>query len=374
VLRPLDELVHALNHFSPALLAGYSTVIAWLAEQQAIGALHMRPLVVVTTSEWTSPVEHDQIGRNVHCSVRDLYAATEFLGIATTCAQGALHANTDWLLLESVDAVYRPVPAGQPSGTVLLTNLATYVQPLIRYDLGDRITTLVDRCPCGSARSAMRVEGRQEAMLRFQRRDSVIVPVTPLALTPVASELPGVLRYHLSQTASATVGVRMKTAAAVFTAAAEARMVRRLTTYLVRLELPVVKGALRFAPPGRAARTGSTSQYRTVFAEPAAHLKHARHQNVEASTPRRRGQISWPMGVGAAERQEFFRLAPGYGGDRSECAANQALNRDLAPGKGHRPAKHLCLVAWPVQRGSAQYGRPAAHHAKSGLRTWPTAT
>ena len=34
---------------------------------------------------------------------------------------------------------HRPVPAGRLSHTTLLTNLANHLQPLIRFDIGDRI-------------------------------------------------------------------------------------------------------------------------------------------------------------------------------------------------------------------------------------------
>jgi phenylacetate-coenzyme A ligase PaaK-like adenylate-forming protein len=44
------------------------------------------------------------------CAVRDHYGASEFFSIATECALGHLHANTDWLVLEPVDAQVRPVP------------------------------------------------------------------------------------------------------------------------------------------------------------------------------------------------------------------------------------------------------------------------
>ena len=38
----------------------------------------------------------------------------------------------------------------QPSHTVLITNLANWVQPIIRYNLGDSITAISGPCSCGS--------------------------------------------------------------------------------------------------------------------------------------------------------------------------------------------------------------------------------
>ena len=54
--------------------------------------------------------------------------------MAYDCGQGWLHVNSDWVILEPVEADYSPTPPGQASHTVLLTNLANRIQPIIRYD------------------------------------------------------------------------------------------------------------------------------------------------------------------------------------------------------------------------------------------------
>jgi hypothetical protein len=50
-----------------------------------------------------------------------------------------------------VDQDYRPVLPGEPSHTVLMTNLANRVQPLIRYDQGDSVTLVVGPTPAHAA-------------------------------------------------------------------------------------------------------------------------------------------------------------------------------------------------------------------------------
>ena len=49
------------------------------------------------------------------------------------------------MILEPVDRDYRPTPPGELSHTVLLTNLANAVQPIIRYDLGDSVRAKAGR-------------------------------------------------------------------------------------------------------------------------------------------------------------------------------------------------------------------------------------
>ena len=74
----------------------------------------------------------------------------EFYAMAWECAEGCLHLNHDWLILEPVDRQLRAVPPGEVSHSVLLTNLANRTQPLLRYRLGDSLRVLPDACACGS--------------------------------------------------------------------------------------------------------------------------------------------------------------------------------------------------------------------------------
>ena len=45
------------------------------------------------------------------------------------CGERWLHVNNDWAVLEPVDADHRPIPPGEQSQTVLVSNLANHVQP-----------------------------------------------------------------------------------------------------------------------------------------------------------------------------------------------------------------------------------------------------
>jgi phenylacetate-CoA ligase len=105
--------------------------------------------------------------------------------------------NRDWVTLEAVDRDGRPVPDGTASSTALLTNLANFIQPIIRYDLGDSITYLTEPCPCGSPLPALRVEGRRDDTICLQRLDGHVEPVIPLALCTAIEERAGVFRFQV---------------------------------------------------------------------------------------------------------------------------------------------------------------------------------
>ena len=197
ILQPVASLVRELNAFAPSILSTYPTVATLLAGQQALGHLHITPQEVWTGGETLSPMAREHIAGVFQCAVRNHYGASEFFSIASECAQGRLHANTDWLVLEPVDLKYRPVPAGQASATTLLTHLGNHVQPLVRYDLGDQITVDSQPCACGSPLPVIQVCGRNDPPLHLRGRHGHRVIIVPLALVTVLEEQGGLFDFQL---------------------------------------------------------------------------------------------------------------------------------------------------------------------------------
>lgn len=264
VLTPLPSMVQALNEFQPAALSGYSTVLTLLAEEQRAGRLRIKPAMVLTGAESLSAAAHARIEEAFHCLVRDAYGATEFQGIALECEQGWLHVNADWVLLEPVDEAYQPVAADQPSFTVLLTNLANRVQPLIRYDLGDSILVRPDPCPCGNPLPAIHVEGRRDELLRMQASSGAWIPLLPLALGTVIEETPGVRRFQVIQTGPETLTVRLEAVTAGQEDAVWQVVEARLHTYLTAQGLATVMIEHAIEPPLRDPHSG---KFRHVWSE-----------------------------------------------------------------------------------------------------------
>ena len=180
-----------------------------LAQEQLAGRLHLTPTLVSTGGEYLAMKTRSHIAEAFGCLVRDNYGASEFMHIAFECTYERLHLNTDWIILEPVDEEYRPVPTGQISHTTLLTNLVNYVQPLIRYDLGDRITMIPDSCPCGSPLPTMRVEGRRDEILHMPNADGILSPLLPMAPSTVIEQTPGVRAFQLIQVAPTTLHIRL---------------------------------------------------------------------------------------------------------------------------------------------------------------------
>jgi len=87
-------------------------------------------------------LELQRIVKTFGCRLRNNYGASEFFSIAWECAHGVMHLNDDWMIAEPVDRDDRPVPQGEASHALLLTNLANRTQPLLRYRLSDSLRVL----------------------------------------------------------------------------------------------------------------------------------------------------------------------------------------------------------------------------------------
>ncbi len=252
IQMPTPKLVAALNGFAPTVLTTYPTAALLLAGEAGRGALHIAPQEIWLGGETLSPAMRACIERGLGCPVRNNYGTSEFITMGWECAHGQMHLNADWVILEPVDEHYRPVPPGQPSSSVLLTNLANTVQPLIRYDLGDQVTLQAGRCGCGSPLPVMVVQGRQDESLQMAGLDGQTVTLLPLALSTVLEDEAGVFDFHLRQEDDHTLVLRLPVTGEAGQAAmargctalkafAEAQGVCRLRV-LQELGLPVPQG------------------------------------------------------------------------------------------------------------------------------------
>ena len=239
-LLPTRDLVAALNDHAPTIVATYPTAAVLLAEEARAGRLHIAPAEIWTGGESLTPAMRRFVQQSFGCPVSNSYGASEFLALASECRCGRLHLNSDWVILESVDAVGRPVPPGEPGATTLLTNLANHVQPLIRYDLGDRITWRSGTCECGSPLPALEVQGRVDDAIVLHDDRRRPVRLLPLALTTVLEDQAQVFDFLLTQEGDHALRLRIGEHGEAGAQAAR-RAQRVLGDYLQQQGLPDVR-------------------------------------------------------------------------------------------------------------------------------------
>lgn len=209
ILDPMAQIVARLNDFRPRVLAAYPTAALALAEEQARGRLIIALDEIWTGGETLCPADRNRITQVFGCRVRDNYGASEFMNIGWECGAGYMHYNADWVVLEPVDRSYAPVRIGEPSHTLLLTNLANRVQPIIRYDLGDRVRLVPGVCPCGSGFPRLQVEGRCDDVLVLRRHGEDELRLLPLAVATLFEEDADLYEFQLVQSSPHRLALRV---------------------------------------------------------------------------------------------------------------------------------------------------------------------
>lgn len=154
------DLVERLNDFQPNALISYASVLEILAQSEELHLNHLRQ--IANSSEQLTASARRRIRRAFGVPILDHYGLGECLLLSEGCpTDGGAHINADWAILEVVDKNNRPVPPGQTGDKVLVTNLANFVQPCIRYEVGDRVAMATTSCYCGSRLPRIdRIEGR----------------------------------------------------------------------------------------------------------------------------------------------------------------------------------------------------------------------
>lgn len=248
VFSPIAELVAGLNAFQPAMLVGYAGVIQMLAREQLDGRLDIAPVLTVLGAEGLSEPAYARVKR-AFGKVGNGYGACEFMCAASSCAADWLHVNSDWVVLEPVDADHQPAAMGTVSHSVLLTNLANRVQPIIRYELGDSIETLAGACDCGSTFPAIRVQGRSSEVMRFLGNGGRLVPIAPIALSGIVTRTPGLDQAQVVQTSTSSLRLRITTHSGVDPAGTMQTLQRSLATFFVSHEVAPVECHWAQEPP-----------------------------------------------------------------------------------------------------------------------------
>ncbi len=202
VNAPEEEIIKELNEFQPAMLSGYPSNLALLADFEE---LNIHPDVVITGGELLTDDIRCKLERKFGCYVQTHYSCTEGGEIACECKEKHLHINEDWVIVEPIDSDYNPVPYGEMSDKVLITNLSNYIQPFIRYELTDRVIVHNEKCRCGRTTLWLEIEGRTDDILEFDNG----IRIAPMSLYKVLEEVKSIRRFQLVQRASDKVELRL---------------------------------------------------------------------------------------------------------------------------------------------------------------------
>ncbi|MGE3293571.1 MAG: phenylacetate--CoA ligase family protein [Geminicoccaceae bacterium] len=190
---PPERLIDEVAAFAPDVLYGFP---GHLVQVGLAARGRLRPRLVFTSGELLAETTRRQIEALLGTRVYDVYGSTEVKEIAWECPERTgYHVNADWTVIETVPATDE---LGRTTNQILITSLANFAMPLIRYEIGDTGELLPGRCPCGRGLPLMRPTlGRSVDYLALA--DGTVI--TPYDMTCAIEHLPGMLRYQIVQRA-----------------------------------------------------------------------------------------------------------------------------------------------------------------------------
>lgn len=163
----VEQLADWLVSFDPSYLLAYPSIMAPLLD--AVAARGGRPASLEEVRLISEPLDPELQSRlttewQVRCT--DLYSANEVGYIAFRCReQGALHVQSESLLVEVLDDAGQPCAPGE-TGRVVVTSLHNLATPLLRYEIGD-YAEVGGPCKCGRGLPVLaRIQGRVRNLVR----------------------------------------------------------------------------------------------------------------------------------------------------------------------------------------------------------------
>lgn len=195
------DLFDRLADLQPEVISANASVLESMALNGQLPTF-TRLSHMTSSSEELSPVARERIEASFGAPLFDHYGTGECLQLSDGCPHcHGLHVNSDWALLEVVDENYRAVPPGELGTKVLVTNLANYAQPFIRYEVADCVAVNPNHdCPANPLPRIERIEGRTADLLCIQTNGSRKF-LSGILFHTVFSAMRGVREWRVRQSA-----------------------------------------------------------------------------------------------------------------------------------------------------------------------------
>jgi phenylacetate-CoA ligase len=192
----LPDYVRALREHRPPWLHGYPSVLALLSHLMVEQRLSLPyvPSWITTGAENLLPHQSAVIETALGARPVQHYGMAEAVANFSQCQRGRLHVDEDFAAVEFL-------PRSDGTGyRVVGTNLSNASTPLVRYDAGDMVASVEERCECGlSGRAVVAVDGRQEDYVvlrngaRLGRMDHIFKDMTAVRQAQIVQDRPGTI-------------------------------------------------------------------------------------------------------------------------------------------------------------------------------------
>lgn len=167
---PLDKWIEQINEFQPDMIIGYPSALKILGELCAESKIHINAFRTISCGEPLCGNLRSYLENTLRTEVINFYGASEsiVIGLEETPENGMyLFDDMNYIEVEN--------------GTMYLTSLYNFVQPLIRYKISDKLKFKADggKYPFSRAESIL---GRNEDILWFNGKDGSKEFLHPLAI------------------------------------------------------------------------------------------------------------------------------------------------------------------------------------------------
>lgn len=203
IMDSAEQMVKKLNDFQPEIIVAYPPSLVMLAEEQAKGNLHLALGLIVSSAELLTEENYHRIHEVFNCPILNNYCMTEGGEIAMTHNCPHLHINEDWIIIEPVDENRQPMKnSDEFSSGILVTDLSNFVQPIIRYYVGDSIRIRKEHYDCFNL-PVMEIRGRSWESFSIGGKH-----FTTKGLEVKAKFVKGLCQYQFIQTGDNTMELR----------------------------------------------------------------------------------------------------------------------------------------------------------------------
>lgn len=181
---PMNQLYLSANHISPKTAPAYidalhrynvthmivypssASVLAHEAYERKLLIKGIK--VVITNAEPLLPSQRDCLSQGLGSKVQETYGMAEIVAAASECEVGRLHCWPEVGWIENLNDFNNAPTQPGSSGRLICTGLLNVDMPLIRYEVGDRSSVVVEQasCECGRTLPVLSgIEGRTNDML-----------------------------------------------------------------------------------------------------------------------------------------------------------------------------------------------------------------
>lgn len=191
----------------PGIFKGNTAILVEFAQSIEKNNWKIHPVPIVFSGQTNMTREYiETLNRVFGSKVYNAYGATESGIVAAQCERGeGLHYVPILHFLETLNNSTQ-VKSGEP-GSLIITSLAHYAMPIIRYQIGDFATLTNNNCDCGRNFPIIeKLNGRTYETINT----SVGSVVTVYEFKSIFEKIPAIIDFQMIQTSDVTMDLRLK--------------------------------------------------------------------------------------------------------------------------------------------------------------------